>query len=202
MLRRKWFWVLVYVIPFIFYIIPMLQFIPEWDEKRIILYWILLFLLTATYTLLIIRLWLFHKDAARSKKMVITVLTPIMIAAHSFLFMIIDFQLHFDLGSRSVRYVEEVNSRRVYVIENRGLFKIHLNCEIGYKSKFLPLYHTYYSTSNHLKVDQRQGSKITFTEYEQVAVEKEIKDLYDLFKKTEKEEHPLRHFMIDVENIN
>jgi len=202
MLRKKWFWVLAYAAPFIFYVIPMLRFTPEWKDNRFIIYWILLILSISIYTFLIFHLWLSQRDASRSKKLAVSIITPVVIAIHCILVLLTDFQYHFSLGSETVQYTDDISGRRIYIIENLGLFNIHFNCEIGYKNKYLPLYHTHYSTSNHIKFNNRDQSKVTFTEYEYVDIKREVKDLYDLLKKTEKEERPIRHFTIDIDNIN
>ncbi len=199
---KKRFWFCLFLLPLPIHILPMLNYIPAWAEKKHILY-LMVFLVVIMITLAsLIFFWVTPSSLSKAKRVILTIISAFIIIAHGAVFFFITLFSELNLGSRTVTLTEEINGRTIYIFENFGLFHIHTNCEIAYKIKFLPLYKTYYSTSNHLALKKKGRDWIPFNEYEKVPVEKEIKDVYDLFRKQQKEEKPIKDVLMDMKTLN
>ena len=201
-ISKKRFWVCLFLLPLPIHILPMLNYIPDWKEKKYLLYLIVVILVISLIIGSLILFWITPSFIAKAKKIILTIITSLILIVHGAAFFFITVFSELDLGSREVTLTEEVNRRTVYVFENFGLFHIHTSCEIAYKVKYLPLYTTYYATSNHLQLKKKSSRWILFNEYEKIPIEKDIKDVYDLIKKRQMRERPIKDILFDIDKLN
>ncbi len=196
--KKKRFWFCLFLLPLPIHVLPMLNYIPQWEEKKHSFYLSVFLVVISTLLGALILLWTTPSFLSKAKRVVLTIISAFMIMTHGLVFFFITVFSGLDLGSREVTLTEEVHGRTVYVFEHFGLFHIHTSCEVAYKVRFLPLYKTYYSTTNHLALKKKGTDWMLFTEYENIPIEKEIRDVYDLFKKRGVEERPIKEILLEV----
>ena len=199
---KKRFWCCLFLFSLPVHILPILNYIPDWKEKKHLLY-IIVFAIIAFFIIgSLLLFWTTPSSISKAKRVILTIITAMILIAHGAVLFFITVFSELDLGSRNVTLTEQLNGRTIYIFENFGLFHIHTSCEIAYKVRFLPLYKTYYSTSNHLELKKKGPRWILFNEYERVPIQKEVKDVYDLFKKSRKEEKHVKYFTLNSDNLN
>ena len=165
----------LFVLPFVFYIIPIvdIKFIPEIKDEYI--YFSICGILFIVYVLILFKNW---KLFVTAKKNFLTII--ILIA---FLFIHVSLLLIIELIHNRDNFSKEVIQTKsnlfeptIYILKTVGFINSYEGAEIGYSKRWSPFYTTYYHTKNHLEFVQEDSTQIVIREYryERSAVDKKI----------------------------
>jgi hypothetical protein len=158
-LSNIFFWIIFILSPMVFYVLPLIPFIPEWEHDWIFYVWIYVGIV---YSVVFI-IFLFKPQYNLFYKFLVCSGIIFLFAFHFIVFFIIDYKYHVRQGS--IDFKTKINEKTVY-LNNHSSFG-HLQHELGIRKNILPLYSKIYETESntYLEFYRIENHSVLFKEY-------------------------------------
>jgi len=100
----------------------MLNYIPDWKENKYVLYMAVFVVIVFAMIGSMILFWITHSSITKAKRVVLTIITPLLLLFHGSVFFFITLFSRFDLGTRVVTLTEEVMAEQFMCLRTSACF--------------------------------------------------------------------------------